>query len=201
MEGFILSYPAKSEPPIHMDANDDEIALDNQEYEGKYKEAPPVSTDFTHSPPLPSTFCCQSNCPCKLNKNILITTLSGYEDHINLLQGLDWNTPVSLLSQCTTSPEVHLFFAAVEQYEDPLLRHLDYFHPLILDAKLNNSDTLTWSQATRESHPKGFWEPMWVAIVTLLKMNAFKIVPKTKDIHVIMSTWAFCIKCFPTGLI
>eukprot|EP00957_Ditylum_brightwellii_P115336 8795326-Ditylum_brightwellii.AAC.1 len=32
-------------------------------------------------------------------------------------------------------------------------------------------------------------------------MKAFKLVPCTTGMHVIMSTWAFCIKCFPTGFI
>eukprot|EP00957_Ditylum_brightwellii_P155922 11869000-Ditylum_brightwellii.AAC.1 len=65
----------------------------------------------------------------------------------------------------------------MEKYEGPFSEHLDYFHPLALAAKLAESDILTWKQATRGSNTEGFWEAMWVKIVTLFKMKAFELVP------------------------
>eukprot|EP00957_Ditylum_brightwellii_P089040 6780693-Ditylum_brightwellii.AAC.1 len=76
----------------------------------------------------------------------------------------------------------------MEQYEDPLSGHLDYFYPIASVAKLKDSNTLNWSQATRGRNSKGFWESMWVEIATFLKIKAFEIVPCTADMHAIMST-------------
>eukprot|EP00957_Ditylum_brightwellii_P114686 8745692-Ditylum_brightwellii.AAC.1 len=71
----------------------------------------------------------------------------------------------------------------MEKYEDPILHTLDYFHPLSLAAKANDQDNPNWSQATRGSNSNGFWKAMWIEIVILMKMKAFEIVPRQKDMH------------------
>eukprot|EP00957_Ditylum_brightwellii_P208166 15356137-Ditylum_brightwellii.AAC.1 len=173
-------------PDIPVPAVDnDETALGMKEYEIKYKEAPPVLPDPVPSPPLPPAVLCHSSHSCKLNKkyfnkdNMTMASVNmaaaykqldpeaklkiiqyGYEEHINLLQGLDWKKSVILLTQSSTSPEVKHFVSAMEKYEYPFSEHLDYFHPLVLAAKLADSDTPTWKQATRGSNAEGFWEAM-----------------------------------------
>eukprot|EP00957_Ditylum_brightwellii_P116455 8883233-Ditylum_brightwellii.AAC.1 len=108
------------------------------------------------------------NSPCCFNiaasEEKLNRHRSGYEEHIDLIQGLDWKKSADLLTQSSTSPEVKHFFSAMKKYEDPFLKHLDYFHPLALAAKLADSDTPTWKQATRGSNAGGFWEAILVEI-------------------------------------
>eukprot|EP00957_Ditylum_brightwellii_P000751 59028-Ditylum_brightwellii.AAC.1 len=71
---------------------------------------------------------------------------------MDLVQGLDWKQSVSLLTQSSTSLEVQHFFSAMEQYQDPFSEHLDYLHHWAFAAKLADSDTPTWKQATRGSN-------------------------------------------------
>eukprot|EP00957_Ditylum_brightwellii_P065139 4940734-Ditylum_brightwellii.AAC.1 len=58
------------------------------------------------------------NSPCCFNIAVseekLNCSRSGYEEHIDLLQGLDWKKSVALLTQSSTSPEVKRFFSAME---------------------------------------------------------------------------------------
>eukprot|EP00957_Ditylum_brightwellii_P129199 9854213-Ditylum_brightwellii.AAC.1 len=147
---------------------------------------------------LPNSPCCFN---IAMSEEKLNCCRSGYEEYMDLVQGLEWKQLVSFLTQSSTSPEVLCFFSAMDKYQDPFLEHLYYIHPLALAAKLADSDTPTLKQATRGSNADGFWEAMLVEIVILFQMKAFKLVPHTTCMHVIMSTWAFCVKCFPTGLI
>eukprot|EP00957_Ditylum_brightwellii_P082069 6240755-Ditylum_brightwellii.AAC.1 len=96
------------------------------------------------------------NSPCYFNiatsKEKLNHRMSGYEERMDLVQGLDWKQSVSLLTQSSTFPEVQCFFSVREQYQDPFLEHLDHLHPLAFAAKLADFDTPTWKQATRGSN-------------------------------------------------
>ena len=42
---------------------------------------------------------------------------------------------------------------------------------------------------------------MWLEITTLQDIGCWEQIPKEEGIHVIPSTWAFCIKRFPSGLV
>ena len=47
-----------------------------------------------------------------------------------------------------------------------------------------------------------FWGAMEAKLDTLQnQMNSWELVPCTPDMHVLPSTWAFKIKCYPDGLI
>eukprot|EP00957_Ditylum_brightwellii_P192781 14678864-Ditylum_brightwellii.AAC.1 len=129
------------------------------------------------------------------------TKQSGHSIHDNFIHNLDWGASVAMLSGNCTSLDSQHFFTKMKQHEDPVMGELDYFHPLAFVAKLNNAANLHWFQAIRGSNNDGFWETMWVEIVMLMKMNAFDIVPRTSNMHVILVTWVFKIKHFPTGLI
>eukprot|EP00957_Ditylum_brightwellii_P079872 6075090-Ditylum_brightwellii.AAC.1 len=67
----------------------------------------------------------------------------------------------------------------MEHHKDPVTGELDYFHPLAFAAKLNDVDNPNWFQATRGSNSNGFWEAIWVEIITITKIKAFEIVPRT----------------------
>eukprot|EP00957_Ditylum_brightwellii_P051539 3907989-Ditylum_brightwellii.AAC.1 len=123
------------------------------------------------------------------------------EEHYNLLQDLDWKSSLSLLTQSANLPQTQHFFAAIDHFDDPLTGYIDSLYLPALASQIADSDIPTWGKAIRGRNVEGFWEAMWVEMVTLMKMKAFEIFPRTKDMHMIMSTWVFHIKNFPTCLI
>ena len=105
------------------------------------------------------------------------------------------------MSTSSTSETSKQFFSAIDHYQDPSSNLLDDYHPLALAAKASDADSPKWFEATKGDNSDGFWKAMFTETNTLLKMNAFSVVPRTKDMHVISGTWAFKIKRFPSGLV
>ncbi len=126
---------------------------------------------------------------------------SGYHSNDLFLQLLDWGTSLACLAGAASTSDANRFFTAIEHYEDPLTNILDDYHPLALAAKASDADNPRWFEATRGENSEGFWEAMHIEVQTLLSIKAFDVVPRTDDMHVVNSTWAFKIKRFPSGLV
>ena len=84
------------------------------------------------------------------------------------MQSLEWESSSHALASSSTSFEYRQFFTAIESYEDPLSDTLDEGHPLVLAAKLADADNPKWREATSGENSDGFWDAMWVEIVTLI---------------------------------
>jgi hypothetical protein len=89
----------------------------------------------------------------------------------------------------------------MENYEDPTTKTIEEFHPLALATKAADEDTPNWTKAINGPNSEGFWEGMWKEIVTLQKLGAWEQVPRPKGVNVILTTWAFKIKRYPSGLV
>ena len=121
--------------------------------------------------------------------------------HLEYLQGLDWDTSINALAASSTSFESQQFFTMLESYADPSTGILEEGHPLALASKVADSDTPRWKEALYGDNSEGFWEAMWIEVLTLLKMKAWEQVERTPEMNVVKSTWAFKIKRFPSGLV
>jgi hypothetical protein len=75
-------------------------------------------------------------------------------------------------------------------------------HPLALTMRANASDNPTWYQAMAGPEKDGYWRAMEVELETLVVgKNAWEVIPRTADMKVLPSTWAFKCKRFPRGLV
>jgi hypothetical protein len=117
------------------------------------------------------------------------------------VQTFDWDSSFTALAESSTSYQAQQFFTAMEIMEDPINKTLDESHPLAFGAKVNDADTPNWFQATSGENSKGFWEAIWKEIMTLQQIGAWEQVPRTSETKVILSTWAFKVKRFPSGLV
>lgn len=76
-------------------------------------------------------------------------------------------------------------------------------HPLAFSARANAEDTPRWHEAMRSPDREGFIEAMYAEWDQLVRMNAFRIVPRQRALdmgkRVVDSTWAFRRKRYPDG--
>ena len=73
---------------------------------------------------------------------------------------------------------------------------------MLLSSKVNSADAPTHHQTMSGPDHDGYSDAMGAEIHTLKdKMNAWDIVTRTKDMHVLPSTWAFRCKRYPDDLI
>ena len=121
--------------------------------------------------------------------------------HMGYLQTLNWKDSLHALGASSSTFESKQFFTAIEGMEDPTTGTLEEGHPLILAAKMADADNPKWYEATNGENSEGFWDAMWVEVVTLLKMKAWKQVKRVEGMNVVKTTWAFKIKRFPSGLL
>ena len=79
----------------------------------------------------------------------------------------------------------------------------NWVHPLFLKARsaASKEDNPNWREAMTGPFAKEYWEACKVEIATLEGMDAWEVVERTADMHVIQSTWAFKCKRYPDGLI
>ena len=78
---------------------------------------------------------------------------------------------------------------AISQDKDPFSDVFDTIHPMLLSSKVNSADTPTYHQAMSGHDHDGYSDAMDSEIYNLKdKMNAWDIVTRTKDIHVLPST-------------
>eukprot|EP00804_Cyclotella_cryptica_P001339 CCRYP_014116-RA/>CCRYP_014116-RA protein AED:0.21 eAED:0.11 QI:0/0/0/0.5/1/1/2/0/277 len=73
-------------------------------------------------------------------------------------------------------------------------------HPL---CKVQNkfSDSPIYTQAINSPHAEKWWEAMESEWTTLeSELQAWELVPREPWMHVLLSTWAFCLRRFPNGL-
>eukprot|EP00804_Cyclotella_cryptica_P008164 CCRYP_004638-RA/>CCRYP_004638-RA protein AED:0.35 eAED:0.35 QI:0/-1/0/1/-1/1/1/0/356 len=74
-------------------------------------------------------------------------------------------------------------------------------HLLAASPAGDTSDSPTYSQAIHSPHAEKWWEAMETELTTLESdLQAWELVPREPWMHVLPSTWAFCLKCFPNGL-
>ena len=131
----------------------------------------------------------------------LRSKFKGYSRDNEFVQSLDWTSSLVHLSASSTSLTSQRFFLAIDHYDDPTSAPLDDYHPLTLTTKASDEDSPKWFEAMKGENSEGFWKAMGIEMNTLADMNAYCVVPQTKEIHVISSTWAFKIKRFPSGLV
>eukprot|EP00957_Ditylum_brightwellii_P100617 7669658-Ditylum_brightwellii.AAC.1 len=125
--------------------NDDLINL-AQDYANPDEEIKPSMIN------LPNTPCCFN---FEKVEGKLTLFRSGYDDFIELLHNLVWKTSLFLLSQYSDTNKVKWLLVAMEQYKDPIIYNLDYFHPMALAAQLTNADTHNLIQAYKGSTSGG----------------------------------------------
>ena len=77
----------------------------------------------------------------------------------------------------------------------------DWIHPLFLKAKAaaSKEDNPTWWQAMAGPFADDYWKAAVIEIETLEQMEAWEVVDRTEDMHVLDSTWAFKLKRHPDG--
>ena len=121
--------------------------------------------------------------------------------HLEYLQTLEWEDSLTALAESSSSFSSQQFFTAIESMEDPVTGTLDEGHPLALAAKVADADNPRWYEATNGENSEGFWDAMWVEVVTLLKMKAWEQVKRVEGMNVVRTTWAYKIKRFPSGLL
>jgi hypothetical protein len=126
---------------------------------------------------------------------------TGYDTHQKFLQTLDWEKSVAALADTSPSFSTQQFFTAMEIHEDPTDNYIEEFHPLALVTKASDEDNPNWFEATSGENSEGFWEAIWKEIVTLQNIGAWEQVPKEEAKKTILSTWAFKVKRFPSGLV
>jgi hypothetical protein len=124
-----------------------------------------------------------------------------YDEDQTFLQTLNWDTSIAALATTSSSFQAQQFFTAMEVLEDPISKILEDSHPLAFAVKANDADTPNWFQATSGENSEGFWEAIWKEIMTLQQIGAWEQVPRTQETKVILSTWAFKVKRFPSGLV
>ncbi|KAL7460059.1 hypothetical protein ACHAXS_000526 [Conticribra weissflogii] len=79
---------------------------------------------------------------------------------------------------------------------------VNWVHPLFLKAKAKASkhDNPNWFQAMNGPFADKYWKAACKEIQTLEDMEAWDVVDRTNDLHVINSTWAFKLKRYPDGM-
>ena len=80
---------------------------------------------------------------------------------------------------------------------------VNWVHPMFLKAKsaASAADNPTWWDAMSGPLADEYWKAACVEVETLERMEAWEVVDRTPDMHVIDGTWALKLKRFPDGLI
>ena len=121
-----------------------------------------------------------------------------------MLQAMSTKVPtVEELLESSLAKFIHL--AANECGYNGTLHKLicNWVHPLFLKARSAalKEDNPNWREAMTGPFAKEYWEACKVKIATLEGMDAWEVVERTADMHVIQLTWAFKCKRCPNGLI
>ena len=116
---------------------------------------------------------------------------------------LDWDSSFLGLASSLSDNDSKRFFASMDVHQDPLDLSIDTFPTLGLAAVKSASaaDNPRWNEAMRGEHADGFLRASVLEISTLQEMKSWEQVPRTPDLNVLDSTWAFKIKRFPDGLV
>jgi hypothetical protein len=88
--------------------------------------------------------------------------------------------------------------------DNPLAMTITDVQLHVLKAKVSKSDpdNPSWSQAMNSTDADKWWEAMSAEMVILeVDLNAWKLVKHEPWMEVLPCTWAFCITCFPDGLV
>ena len=85
---------------------------------------------------------------------------------------------------------------------DPYSQVYETIHPMFLASKVNSADTHNYHQAMTGPDQAGYFTAMDLEVATLKdKMDAWDVIPRTPDMHVLPSTWTFRCKRYPDGLV
>ena len=123
------------------------------------------------------------------------------DQDIQFINSLDWGGSVSELADiCGSGYDASLIQNMVYD-ENDTLGLLQEMSPLAFAARASAADTPRWNEALHGPNSEGFWEAMYNEIATLNNLKAWEVVPRTAEMTVLPSTWAFRIKRFPTGLV
>ena len=99
-----------------------------------------------------------------------------------------------------TAPQSHVaHMIAMDPLEPTLVSNMN---PLVLTIRTSkyDADNPSWETAMYGPFQDDFWGAMESELNTLKNhMHSWELVPRTPDMHVLPSTWAFKIKCFPNG--
>eukprot|EP00804_Cyclotella_cryptica_P018088 CCRYP_017613-RA/>CCRYP_017613-RA protein AED:0.31 eAED:0.29 QI:0/0/0/1/0/0.5/2/0/495 len=125
-------------------------------------------------------------------------------DHLHQLSLLqdDWSD-VGVTITSGLSSEFASYFSP-DLADDPAALTVEALHPRALKAKAakSDADNPTWSQAMNSPDADKWLEAMEEELTTLERdLAAWDLVPREPWMHVLPSTWAFCIKRFPNGLV
>jgi hypothetical protein len=88
--------------------------------------------------------------------------------------------------------------------DDPLTRTITDVQPHVLKVKASKSDpdNPSWSQALNSADADKWWDAMSAEMETLeVDLKAWRLVKHEPWMKVLPCTCAFCIKCFPDGLV
>ena len=128
--------------------------------------------------------------------------VTGAERNQEFLHNLSWETSIHALASSSSTYWEQQFFTSMESYIDPITQTFEDSHPLVaLAAKALDQDTPNWFGATKGENSDGFWEAMWIEMNTLSELKAWTQVPRSSNMNVIPSAWAYRIKRFPGGLV
>eukprot|EP00804_Cyclotella_cryptica_P021080 CCRYP_019381-RA/>CCRYP_019381-RA protein AED:0.27 eAED:0.27 QI:0/0/0/0.66/0.5/0.33/3/0/652 len=125
-------------------------------------------------------------------------------DHLHQLSLLqdDWSD-VGVTITSGLSSEFASYFSP-DLADDAAALTVEALHPCALKAKAakSDADNPTWSQAMNSPDSDKWFAAMEEELTTLKRdLAAWDLVPREPWMHVLPSTWAFCIKRFPNGLV
>ena len=85
---------------------------------------------------------------------------------------------------------------------DPYSQVYETLHSIFPASNVNAADTPNYHQAMTGPDQAGYCNAMDLEVATLKdKMDAWDVVNRTPDMHVLPSTWAFRCKRYPDGLV
>jgi len=106
--------------------------------------------------------------------------------------------------KCTSlTKSISIDYMTIKPTTDAYVNHLtnevEWWNPLALAAKANAYDNPRWHEAMNSPDRAGYLEATKVKITTLIRLQAWEIVPQTSDMNVLNSTWAFKYKRYQAG--
>ncbi len=125
----------------------------------------------------------------------------GYDRDKEFINSIDWGTSIANMIESSCSTHDRKICSLMEYHDDPSLGALHELSPYAFSARAGAADTPNWNEAINGDNAEGFWGAMLKEITTLNDLDAWTLVPRTPDMKVLPSTWAFKIKRYPVGLI
>ena len=106
------------------------------------------------------------------------------------------------LTTSITSTDHASFMTVINENLDPYSQVYETIHSMFPASNVNAADTPNYHQAMTGPDQAGYSNAMDLEVATLKdKMDAWDVVPRTPDMHILPSTWAFCCKRYPDGLV